>query len=376
MTEQRKLPETHLPYTDKYFIRANEVLKAKGLNPWIKAQVFIRKGPGKVYGIDEALDIINNYSPLVKNGGRVYALKEGANYNSKDTLMLIEARVQDIIELETMYLGVLSAETTKANDNHGVDLVQVKNNMKKVVETSQGRPVSYFGARHWRFDKDEEITKAAYEGGAISASTDIASRTFGQEGVGTIPHALENIMAWKYGYENAVAEATKAFDEVIDPSIPRIALIDYANKEIDDSIATAKSLDGKLYAVRVDTCGENIAQGAVEGNKKYWEGNGVTISGVKALREALDNNGYRNVKIILTSGFGDSEKVKAFVDAEKELGMKLFDSLGVGGVYKSRMATMDIVTVGDNLDNMIPMSKIGRRYNPNPNLELRLGDRK
>jgi len=26
---------------------------------------------------------------------------------------------------------------------------------------------SYFGARHWRYDEDADITRAAYEGGAI-----------------------------------------------------------------------------------------------------------------------------------------------------------------------------------------------------------------
>lgn len=369
----RNLPKSHRPYIDKYFLRANEILKAEGINPWVRAQVFIRKGPGRVYGVDEALDIFNTYSPLVKNGGRVYALKEGANYNSKDTLMLIEARIQDIIELETMYLGVLSAETTKANDGHGVDLEQVTNNTKKIVKLVSGRPVHYFGARHWRYDEDAAITRAAYEGGATGASTDIGAETFGQKGNGTIPHASENIKAWQHGYENAVVESTKSFDKIMNSSIPRIALIDYANREIDDSIATANALEGRLYAVRVDTCGENIAQGAIDGDKKYWEGHGVTVSGVKSLREALDNKGHEDVKIILTSGFGNDKKVEAFLEGEQKYGMKLFDGLGVGGLYEARMATMDLVAIGNTLDDMTPMSKIGREYNPNPKLELRLG---
>lgn len=377
MKQKTNLPERHQPYADKYFLRTKEILEANKLNPWVRAQVFIRDGPGKVYGINESLDILDKYSPLEEHGGRVYSLKEGSNYNSKDTLMVIEAPIQDIIELETMYLGVLTAETTKANDNHGVDLKQVKENMSRVVEAAQGRPVSYFGARHWRYDEDAAITRAAYNGGAISTSTDIGAATFNQEGMGTIPHALENVMAWKYGYKNAVKEATKAFDEVIDPSIPRIALIDYANRELDNSIATAKALDGRLYGVRVDTCGENIAQGAIvrgeHENSKYWFGNGVTISGVHSLRKVLDKNDYRGTRIILTSGFGDVNKVKAFTDAEQELGIKLFDGLGVGGVYKARMATMDIVAVGDSLDNMVDTSKVGRYFTPNENLELMLG---
>ena len=375
-TNKNELPERHESYADKYFLRSNEILKAEGLNPWVRMQAFVRKGPGQAYGIDEALDILDKYSNLVENGGKVYALREGANYDSCETLMVIEAPIQDVVELETMYLGVIAAETTKANTGKGVDLEQVTKNMKAVVEAAEGRPVSYFGARHWRFDEDAAITRAAYEGGAVSASTDVGSATFGGVGMGTIPHALENVMAWKYGVNNAVVKATEAFDRVISKDVPRIALIDYANREISDSLATAKALNGNLYGVRVDTCGENVAQGGVEGDRKYWEGTGVSVKGVAALRKALNDRGLEDVKTILTSGFGNPEKVRAFIEAEKELGMKLFDSLGVGGVYDAWMSTSDIVAVGETRESMIPMSKVGRAYRANERLELRLGGRK
>lgn len=390
-----RLPDSHEKYTDKYFLRTGEILRAENLNPWVRAQVFIRKGPGRVYGVDEALEILDKYSNLRENGGNVWALNEGDYYNEKDTLMVIEARVQDIVELETMYLGVLSAETTLGNGDYGIDLERVRDTMSLITERAEGRPVSYFGARHWRFDRDAEIAKAAFDGGATSASTDIGAGTFGQKGIGTIPHALENIMAWKYGLKRGVVEATKAFDRVIDKEVPRVALIDYANKEIEDSVETARTLEGRLYGVRVDTCGENVAQGALaevdyealdrlvgrealvpELDEKYWFGNGVTITGVYSLRKALDDAGYDKTRIVLTSGFGNPEKVGAFVNAEKELGVKLFDALGVGGIYDSRSATMDIVAVGDDLRNMKPMSKVGRYYRPNSKLELRLGGRR
>lgn len=373
------LPKSHEPYTDKYFLRTRQILEVDDINPLVRAQVFIRKGPGKVYGIDEAVAIIDAYSDLVKNGGRVFALEEGAEYGPKETLMVIEGRVQDIVELETMYLGVLSAETTLANDGYGVDLGSVTRNMAAVVTAAQGRPVSYFGARHWRYDMDAAIAKASFDGGATSCSTDIGAAAIGQVGMGTIPHALENIYASIAGYGRAVVESTLAFDRHMDVSIPRIALIDYANREIDDAIATADALEGRLAAVRVDTCGENVAQGALatsyHPDERFWSGSGVTISGVYALRTALDKAGHDDVKIILTSGFGNVEKVEAFVRAEKELGVKLFDGLGVGGVYKARFATMDIVAIDDGTGYLAPMAKVGRRYDPNPRLEPVLGGR-
>lgn len=394
---KQQLPEDHAPYTDKYFLRTKDILAAEGLNPHVRAQVFIRKGPGEVYGIDEALAAIDKYSPLTKNGGVVYAKEEGEAYRSSESILFIDAPIQDIVELETFYLGVISAATTRFNDGiQKVDTEAARDTMRQIVAAAGGRPVSYFGARHWDFREDAAIAHAAFEGGATSASTDIGAQTAGLEGTGTIPHALENIIALYHGKDRAVVESTLAFDRHIDPSVPRIALIDYNNREIDDSITTANALNGRLYAVRVDTCGENVAQGAVpalssqeadtwrdaglplpsatDPDAKFWVGTGVTITGVYALRKALDAADHSSVKIFLTSGFGDINKVNAFVQAEKLLDTKLFDALGVGGIYKPcRASTMDIVMAGENEQSMIPVSKVGRSYKPNPALKPRLG---
>jgi hypothetical protein len=55
--------------------------------------------------------------------------------------------------------------------------------------------------------------------------------------------------------------------------------------------------------------------------------------------------------------------------------VKLFDGLGVGGIMKPcRMATMDIVAVGDTPESMTSISKVGRPYNPNPRLELAVSE--
>lgn len=380
-------------YTDKYFTRTKQVLEAEGLNPFVRAQVFVRNGPGKIAGLNEAVDLIKNNSNLEQNGGAIYSLKDGDVYNAKETQMVIEGRIQDFVELETLYLGVLSAGLTKVNDGTELDFKQITKKMSDVVNAANGRPVSYFGARHYHYNDDAKIAMAAFEGGAQSASTDIAAEQIGQFGIGTIPHALENIFAYKFGKDNAVVEATKAFDRVIDETVPRVALIDYNNREITDSINTKIAVP-KLAAIRVDTCGENVAQGALkqysqtqlanfferelnipQEEQKYWAGNGVNISGVYALRKALDNAGQNDVGIFLTSGFGNAKKVEAFARAEDLLETKLFDGLGVGQVYPSRTSTMDIVAVGEDRNNMTPTSKVGREYNSNNRLELVLGNR-
>jgi nicotinate phosphoribosyltransferase len=394
-TQRFNLPDEPQKYNDKYFLRTGEILRAERINLWVKAQIMIRRGPGKVYGTNEALAILEKYSPLLEHQGKVYALEEGANYSPRETIMLIEAPIQDIVELETMYLGAISAETTRANDKKGVDLNQIRKNMEAVVKAAKGRQVSYFGARHWKFNEDAAIARAAYEGGATSASTDIGAGTFGQKGIGTTPHVLENIMAWKYGREKAVLETLLAFDKHIGQEVPRIILCDYRNKEITDTLTCANALGNRLWGPRIDTCGENIAEGALQflelekleqiaGKKiiipaqeeKYWFGNGVTITGVYAMRKALDKNGYADMKIALSSGFAEPRKVKAFVNAEEILEVKLFDMLGVGQIFESRAAKMDIVAVGETAENFVPISKTGRVYNPNPRLKLKLGEEK
>ncbi len=375
--------KNHKHFTDKYFIRSNEILKSEGINPWVRAQVFIRKGPGTVAGIEEAINLILENSDLEKHGGKIYALKDGDKYAPKETQMIIEAPIQDIIELETTYLGVITAATTIANGGNEPDLEKVTETMSRVVEATknqlapEGRPVSYFGARHWHWSKDSDLAKAAYEGGAKTCSTDAGAETYGSVGMGTIPHALENIYAWKHGIRRGVVESTKAFDRVIDKSIPRIALIDYANREVDDAIQTAIELEGRLSAVRIDTCGENRSQGVSssspcpEGiNEKYWACKGVSILGTLLVRDALNRAKFKDVGIFLSSGFGDPEKVMAFSEAEEILGTKLYDGLGVGGVYDARMATMDIMAVGNSPETMIEIHKVGREYKPNNRLEL------
>lgn len=386
------LPEDHKSYTDAYFLRTNQILKGEGLNPFVRASLFIRKGPGTVHGIEEALAIIDKYSPLIKNGGRVLALNEGDTYDSGEPLMIIEGRVQDIIELETMLLGVITAETTRFNDAVAhVSLDEVTSRTREIKELIGDRPLVYGGARHWKYNEDAAIAAAAFEGGVTDASTDVGAVPFGKKGVGTIPHALEVIFAAKYGMDRAVREATLAFDRHIDKTVPRIALVDFNNSEVDDSVKTAMAMNGRLSAVRLDTCGENVGQLATPNlgllpdkfiekilpqHAKYWVGNGVTVTGALAVRNALDLAGFREVGLVLSSGFGKREKVEAFVAAEKILGKKLFTGLLVGGLYEPcRMATMDLVAVADDINDLDAnlVSKVGRGYRANSRLQVVMG---
>jgi nicotinate phosphoribosyltransferase len=358
------LPKDHHPYTDKYFVRARQILAADGMNPIVRYQIFLRGEAMRVFGINEAIAVIDKYTPLRQNGGQIWAIPEGAKINEsdpKEPVMVLEGHIQDLIEAETMYLGAISAASSQK-----VNIRALEASARDIVEAAGGIPVTYFGARHFHYTLDSTIASLCHEAGMASTSTDIGGHAWGAKGTGTIPHAL--VVAY-----NSTKEAAMAFDRHMPKEIPRIALIDTFNREVEDSIETADALDGKLSAVRIDTCGENISQFAdavplseLEGlNWTYKTGRGVTISAVWALRRMLDMQGHEGVGIFVSSGF-EAKKTKAFADAnrayQQKYGHPLISGIGSGslGAYLN-FATSDIVGVQEN-GIWVPRSKAGRGF--------------
>ena len=363
------LPESPQPYTDKYFLRSRHVLEAEGLNPHVTMQVFFRDGPGKFAGIDEVVALFRAFSPLADHGGEILALPEGATYTPLEPVMHITGPLKDFIELETLYLGIVSTATSLANGLPEPTTAEVAARAAAIRALVPDVPLMYFGARHWHWSREEAFCKAAVGAGFDSCATDAGARAAGlSAGVGTIPHALVLTFASKVGREHATREATLAFDRHIEPACPRIALVDTFNHEVDDSLDTVQGLGKRLDGVRLDTAGECLGQGGVpyDGGQPYRTGTGVTIAGASAVRRALDEAGFPNVDIVLSSGFGNVEKVAAFAAARREE-PRLFASLGIGGLFRSYAATADIVRV-DGAD----LAKTGRAYHPNPRLIKKL----
>lgn len=357
------LPPDHRPYTDTYFLRARRILEAEGLNPRVTYQVFIRQGPGAVAGIDEALAVLERFAGIHghDHGTHVYALPEGNRYEAGDSIMHIEAPIQQVVELETMYLGVISAATTRANAGD-IDLDAVRERGRLIRDICPDKTLNYFGARHWHWSVDPEISRILVdECGWDACSTDAGARGAGlDKGVGTIPHALVLAYAHERGAARATVEATLAFDRHMEPEAKRIALVDTFNREIDDSLATARAMRGRLHGVRLDTAGEVVAQGSPAEGPKYWAGKGVTVEGTAAVRRALDAGGFEDVDIVLSSGFGDPDKLRAFMDGERRHG-RLFAALGIGGVFDAWPPTSDIVRIEGR-----ELAKTGRDFRPNP----------
>lgn len=354
------LPENHEPFTDKYFLRSKQILESEDLNPEISMKVFAR-GEGPVAGLEEARAIVEEYAETSEI--ELYRTQKD-EFETKEPLMVLKGPAQELIELETMYLGAVSHGLTEAHPEHEtVDPEEFGENVGEVTEIYDV-PLLEFGARHYHWSDTEELARAAYDNGAVATSTDAGAATFGEEGVGTTPHALTIILGEEYGREKATRKTAELFDEHMPGEIPRTTLVDTWNREIDDALETSEYFEGRDvdYGFRVDTCGENIAQGGVPektGAGAYETGSGVRIESVKALKDALLEHGYDDADIVLSSGFGNPEKAEAFhqanVDYENETGHRLFDAVGAGAFVDGVHATADIYEV-----NGQEYAKVGR----------------
>jgi nicotinate phosphoribosyltransferase len=325
-------------YTDTYFVRSREILHAENRSPRVLLQVS-GKTAGYLSGIDETIAVLklcaDDWSALV-----VHALVEGDVYDDWETVLTIEGPYAAFIHLETLYLGVLTRRTTLCT------------NARMLVEAARPKPVMFFGARDDVYLTQPGDGYAAASGGIIAFSTDAQASLVGRKGVGTIPHAL--IAAFK----GDTIRATRAFAKHVDPSVDLVALVDYENDAVKTSLDVARAMEGRLWGVRLDT-GENMVDRSLFSQMGTFKPTGVNPQLVWNVRNALDADGYGDVKIVASGGF-DAERIRAF----EEDGVPV-DVYGVGAaLYDGRFDfTADIVMVDGK-----PQAKAGRSVSANPRL--------
>ena len=325
-------------YSDKYFVRTQLILKKERMHPEVVMQVFCKE-KALLCGVNETVACLRLGSLGAKNF-RIYALKDGDLIKPWQSVMHLLGDYSSFSFLETLYLGILGRRTSVATAVH------------RAVKAAQGKPIFYFSARFDHFLNQPGDGYAAHVGGAAAVSTDASTAWLkGKEAFGTIPHGL--IAA----FGGDTVKASLAFDRNVPRGIKRIALVDFENNCVKTSLEVARALGKRLWGVRLDTARE-IRDRSVKGTGQ--SSYGVSAELVRNVRRALDREGFRWVKIIVSGGF-NPERIRSFVRARVP-----FDGVGIGSAfYKERIDfTADIVKVNGKL-----CAKTGRFLRPNPRLK-------
>jgi nicotinate phosphoribosyltransferase len=326
-------------YSDKYFVRAREILLADRYRPRVTMQVF-GKATAFLGGVDEAIAILKlcavEWPDLV-----VHALHEGDPITPWETVLLIEGPYDAFAHLETLYLGVLARRT------------KVGTNTRRVVEAAAPKEVMFFPARHDHWLVQTGDGYAAHVAGAIGVSTDAQASWWGSEGVGTVPHGL--IAA--YGGDTVLA--TRKFAEYMGSDVRLVALVDFENDCVRTSLEVAEALGDRLYGVRLDTS-EMLVDRSLWTQMGREKPTGVNPQLVRNVRAGLDRGGFGHVKIVVSGGF-TVKKIREF----EAQGVPV-DGYGVGSsLFEGRYDfTADVVLLEGR-----PCAKTGREYRPNPRLE-------
>ena len=326
-------------YTDTSLVRTRELLRAAGRSPRVVLQ-FASKRPAVVCGVDEAVAVLklcaDDWSALT-----VHALMEGDRADAGDTVLTVEGPYESFAHLETYCVGVLARRSAIATT------------MRTIVDAARPKPVFVFSARSDHGLMQPGDGWAAYIGGASGISTAGQGRWWGGEGLGVVPHAL--IAA----FGGDTVAATKAFAEQAPEEQRLIALVDYSNDAVATSVAVARATEGKLWGVRIDTS-QHLVDRSILPLMGTFPPTGVNPQLVWNVRNALDDEGFGDVRIVVSGGFS-IERIRAF----EEDGVPV-DAYGVGSsLYASHLPfTADIVMVDGQ-----PQAKAGREARANPRME-------
>ena len=342
-------------YSDAYFNFSKQVLEAHDLHPRVTLQVFQKQERAVLGGMDEALAMLRLCAGRYVDDGSgerrwepgweqltVHALFDGDEMEPWETVLTIEGDYSLFAHLETVYLGALTRRTL------------ISSNVRRVVDAARGKPILFFPARfdHYRVQTGDGY--AAHIAGAIGVSTDAQATWWGGKGIGTVPHGLIAACG------GDTVRATELFADVYYPEINVTALVDFDNDCAATSLDCARALGPRLWGVRLDTA-ETLVDRSLWHKLGHYRPNGVAPELVRAVREALDAEGFERIKIVVSGGF-NPERIAAF-----EADGVPADAYGVGSSLLRGVAdfTADVVLLEGR-----PCAKVGRTFRPNPRLEL------
>ncbi|WP_208107255.1 nicotinate phosphoribosyltransferase [Mesocricetibacter intestinalis] len=323
-----------------YFLKTAEIIKQKRPKQRVTMQ-FFQKKEAILCGIDEAIALLHSFAT---NPGelKICALHDGDKISPFETVLTIEGYYEDFGYLEGIIDGVLARRTSVAT------------HVYNVVQAAGDKQVIFMGDRDDHFSQQAGDGYAAYIGGAAAQATHAMNEWWGKAGVGTMPHALIQL------FDGDLIKACEAYVATF-PQDNLVALVDYHNDVIADSLKVARHFGDKLYGVRVDTAANMVDQYFLNNRHEFGREDlrGTNVRLIRLLREHLDQAGFPNVKIIVSGGF-DADKIRQFQQQNAPV-----DSYGVG----SSLLKVNIGFTGDCvLLNGKAQAKEGRQYNDNPRL--------
>ncbi len=290
--------------TDIYFDRTKKILKARGKDGVrVVAEVTAGSIPdGKPWGVLCGVEEVARLFEGVPVD--VYSMQEGTVFRTENhrgvrlPVLVVDGAYYDFCELETPLLGFICQETGVAT------------RAAYVKRAAGEKSVVAFGIRRQHPSLAPAMDRAAYIGGMDGVSSLLGAETIGEEAMGTMPHSLMIV----FGDQ---AEAWRAYDEVMGPGVPRIALVDTYYDEKTEAVMAAETLGEALDGVRLDTPGSRRGDFPKIVEEVRWE---------------LDLRGFQHVKIFVSGGLNE-ETVGGLSAAGA-------DAFGVG-TYVSGAPTVD-----------------------------------
>lgn len=328
-----------------YFLKTKEIIE-KYHNDNVVTMQFFQKSHAVLCGTDEVIALVKTFATN-PDKLEIYSLKDGDKISPFETVLTIKGPYQNFGYLEGVIDGILARRTSVATNVYNV--------VKAAASSGRQKPVIFMGDRDDHFITQSGDGYAAYMGGATAQATHAMNEWWGKKGMGTMPHALIQL------FNGDIVEATRAYIETY-PEDDLITLVDYNNDVITDSLKVAREFGDVLKGVRVDTSRTMIDQYFLRNQHLLgtFDPRGVNAELIFALREALDQEGFDHVKIVVSGGFTET-RIREF----EEKGVPV-DIYGVG----SSLLKINIGFTGDNvMINGKHQAKAGRRYRHNERLE-------
>ncbi len=268
--------------SDVYFQRTVQILTHRHDRQRVKAEIYLKSLPedwqwGILAGIQEAAALLEGLPVDVR------AMDEGTVFAPYQPVLVIEGTYVEWAQYETALLGLLcqaSGIATKA---------------ARCKKAAGERQVISFGARRMHPTLAPMIERNAFIGGCDGVAVTKSAELIDADPMGTIPHSLVLMIG-------DTVEALRAFHEVVDAKVRRVALIDTLQDEKFEAIRVAEALGRDLYAVRLDTPSSR---------------RGDFFRIIQEVRWELDLRGFEHVKIIVSGGIDEYEilRLNPLVDA-------------------------------------------------------------